>query len=200
MKLQKAASFCRKTKIITIDEFDGNMWIGDGMAAYRVYGKIKTDDAGIGAILDITADEMEGYSIWRNTLDGLLSNIKYEKAERLSDITEIPSAYNHAGAACIKAATKSGVLFFNRKYIVPVKDDYPVMKIHCGINDRPDKMVLLKNDKIIAVISPMTCPGETQLKNLKRLVAQIEKAQQNRLYYEPEDGEQVEFDDYPYDE
>lgn len=195
MKFTKLAALFKNCTCIHIVKFDGDMWLGNGIAAYRIEGDIKTDDKGLCSLLNIPEDKREYISFERDSME-LIKRLKI-----MSDISKqverykLPICYTHHDKATSIYATEFGACIYNKK-LIDIAGDIAEEYI-TYIGEIP--MLGLWDGHLKAIVTPMNTLSDREFSMLERFVVQVRLARQNERLL-PEESEQIEFDDYPFDQ
>ncbi len=193
MNFTKLASLFKACHRISMVKHEGDLWIGNGIAQYRIEGNIETDDEGLYSLLNVPPAKREFFEISRNAenvINMLLAAANNDSAEAYL----LPLGFTDGSKKLRIYATEFGALIFNQKLIDIAADKETTD--HIFLNGKTP-MLGLWNDRLQAVICPMQTLTEKSLTTLERFTAQVRLARENKILL-PREPEQVEFDDYPF--
>lgn len=128
MKISKIASLCKKRKLIFLmdDEYGGVQWLGDGVAAYPLYGMPELDAETICPVLSISEKEAEHIHIQHISFPTEISTKDSDSTEICME-DRLLTINTGLGLLAAYRANESTIEFVDTKYITPLLDgqDYP---------------------------------------------------------------------------
>lgn len=131
MKFSSIAGICKKDKTVVLYEASdagGIQWIGNGMAAYPVYGLPYLTEESVFTIFDIQEKQRGGWAFKR---DKLPKGICFED----NDDSEKPVMENkftimYAGCTFKPLHTNNGIVFVESRYVNPLGDVLDAMEFY----------------------------------------------------------------------
>ncbi len=193
MNFTKLASLFKDCHRISVVKYEGDLWIGNGIAQYRIEGNIETDDEGLYSLLNIPSAKREVFEISRNA-ENVINMLHAAVNNDSVETYHLPLGFTPGGKKVRIYATEFGAVIFNQKLIDIAPGEETIDHIFmCG----KIPVLGLWNDRLQAVICPMQTLTEKSLTMLERFAAQVRLARENKILL-PREPEQVEFDDYPF--
>lgn len=121
MIIKNIAKLCKERKRICLYEEPrgGCQWIGDGYACYPLFGMPVIDEGTVFAVLDIPEDRRDSYIVTYEAWPEQL-NASDDAEEKLLLQTDIGLVFKDK--ALMPARTSRGLLFYDPKYLNPLKD------------------------------------------------------------------------------
>lgn len=196
MNFLKIAKLCGKDRIVYVSKYEDDTWIGTPAALFRCKGNIETDVCGILTLIGIPQSKHDEYTVYFAD-DTVTKMLEIASDKHLEEVTEIPLDLCLNEKPVMICATRKGAVLYNRKIVDILNKSYP----RYFLAEYGNRIVLaVKTDnELAAVIQPLYSPSEKQMKDLTRCLEQFELVRKNNIHMRREE-EQVELDDYPYDD
>lgn len=193
MKLKVVSSICqRNRRLVLYDRTDdrgelSDQWLGDGAAAYPLYGAPIMDPAELCTVLDIPEKKVEKMLISRLPIPAIdLDDV----ADWEVAIEKPKLSIYHGGRVLLPLETTRGVLFIQAAYLDPLKDMADTLQLweRRTADGRP-YIAAKAGLMIFGVIFPVDAVNEDLVDCLEKLlnqcrVALIEKQEAERAALE----------------
>jgi len=178
MKHRAVERICKNAKILHIYDrvYDGEIteqWVGDGAAAYPMWGMAIMDAEQYLCAFDVPEGKRDGWGISRAKCP---EDIVRDVDPNEEEIRAHETGVFHGGKDLLLFDTSEGVMAMDRKYLAPIMD--------CGLlsfykrGEGKGRYFAVKNGMVVvAVIYPVAMQDETLPKALRRMADQIEAAQ-----------------------
>lgn len=125
MILKKVVDLCKKEKrFFLFDKVDANgeivQWLGDGNAAYPLYGVPILDETSLCAVFDLPGKKMADRIIKREEMPNAVNTDDTDETERALEDEDF--AIVHTGQEVKALRTSRGIVFAQKKYLAPLDD------------------------------------------------------------------------------
>lgn len=194
MKIKKLIDLCKKRGLFHLFEDERAQWLSDGVALYPLYNVPGFDEETLCRTFDITEKQQEKI-VFRHEMR-LPSQYCFDDfTDGEVMCVQSPVIINGGSHGLIACKTSQGVMFLDRKYLVPLEDTAEGM---LEIFERTTKdgqiyFAAKSGFMLLAVIMPYDAINETFVKQLKTLCEQCEVALFNKQSREQEIEQQSIF-------
>lgn len=175
MKIKKLASICSATKRASIfevlDSGDGlRQYITDGHAIYPVYGLPRLEKENLLTIFDIATED---WNKWTVTEIGQPYGIWLDDIPESGEDEAVRFFYNPIpvnGMELQPVLTKIGVVFFQRKYLDPVKDAEGGIQFYVRYNSEGEPYIVIKAGIFVQAIILEVKPKKEQMEMIDAML------------------------------
>jgi hypothetical protein len=172
MKIKKIVDICRQSGRVLLCEGKECQWLGDGAAAYPLYGLPRFDENTLYETYDITDKQAE--KIFFTHADGLPSGIEFSDAANSEMLIEGSIfTFFYGGKKVRGYPTSQGIAFLDMKYLAPFADvDSSDIKLYERYNANKRLYFAIKIGLCLAgVIMPIDIVDEGLMRQLEKLYA-----------------------------
>lgn len=195
MKFKKISSLCNKAKhYVLYDKLDSagknTQWLGDGCAAYPLYGLPQMDEDSLCKMFDITEKQRNGMAINYRAWDESINANDTDPKETVAE--EIELGIICKGRELIPLMGQDGIIFIDSKYMSPLEDGIETLQMYERKTEKGQIYIIVKAGLLIrAVISPVEPVNDKFVNQLQDMIRECRKAMKRPRVYR-EDGEGID--------
>lgn len=173
MIIKNIARLCRERKRICLydDQNGGCQWIGDGSAAYPLFGMPVIDERTVFAVLDIPEDKRDGYLVSYSAWPERLNSGDEDDTERVLSPSDCGLVFKDM--KLMPARTGRGLWFYDPKYRNPLRDLENVELYERTASDGGLYLAAKTGLLLRAVIMPKLPEPEKLERELETLLAEL---------------------------
>lgn len=181
MKIKAIAGLCRKSKMAALlQEPDENgvvtrQYIGDGNAAYPVFGLPVLDRESLLTIFDIPEKQRQE---WYVSCSAPPENLNLSDTDPYEQVIEPEGImFVQSGKVLKPLRTKTGIIFIDNRYLAPLGDVLDVVELYERVTPEGRSYIVAKAGFMLqAVIMPYDMIHENFVQQLEGLAFQCRKA------------------------
>lgn len=186
MKLKSVQSIITSSKRVVLYNGDFEQWIGDGCAAYPLYGLPQLREINLKAFLDVTDEQYEKFKSEEQDADFIFD----DNSDNESELSAMNITLNYRGIEVIPLKGKQQ-FFIKLKYLKPFKNTYLLR--YFVRRDRSGQVYIAVKEgfTLRAVIIPESLVDEELVDIMKSLYANCVE-ELNRIRQQEQEEEKAE--------
>lgn len=155
MKMNKISALCKFAKTINIYEYNGTQFVGNGFAAYPLYGMAELDEDSLFIIFDVPEKKQDSYDC--NVMP-VPSGISFDDGADFENIIEQSDfRIDYKGTMLMPLETSQGIVFMDAALLAPLADENNVELYERITKGKRPYIVAKAGFMLLAVFMPLGC-------------------------------------------